>query len=144
MTWFVLIQNQRHSFIFKNTVLYFITNLLVFISLPFRESSLADILEGIPPTFSKKTKPVYAEESSTVTLEVRLVAVPEPELVWYLNGQPLEESDDVVLSDQSDMHSYVSLVTIKSVRKSEHEGVYTVLAKNREGEAKMDIPVKVR
>uniref|UniRef100_A0A8D8SBW9 Titin n=1 Tax=Cacopsylla melanoneura TaxID=428564 RepID=A0A8D8SBW9_9HEMI len=107
-----------------------------------RESSLADILEGIPPTFSKKTKPVYAEESSIVTLEVRLVAVPEPDLVWYYNGRPVDETDDVVVSHGSDMHSYVSVITFKSIQKSD-EGVYTVVAKNREGEAKMDIPVKV-
>lgn len=79
-----------------------------------------------------------------MALEVRLVAVPEPELVWYFNGEPLTETDDLIVSDQSDMHSYVSILDIRAVKKREHEGVFTIVAKNREGEAKMDIPVKVR
>lgn len=43
----------------------------------------------------------------------------------------------------SDMHFYVSTVKINDVVKLQ-EGVYSVIARNREGEAKMDLVLKVK
>lgn len=103
-----------------------------------RESSLADILEGIPPTFSRKPKSQVVNEGSNVQLEVRLVAVPEPELTWLHNGKPIEGA-----TLQSDMHMYNGILTLKKIKKKQ-EGVYTVIARNREGEATLKIHIKVR
>lgn len=108
-----------------------------------RESSLADILEGIPPTFSKKPKAQYVDEGTNVILECRLVAVPEPVITWTFNNNELISEKNVHVVTESDMHMYCSVVSISKVKKSQ-EGKYEVTAKNREGEAKLPIVLKVR
>lgn len=108
-----------------------------------RESSLADILEGIPPTFSKKPKAQYVDENSNVILECRLVAVPEPDIIWTYNGKEIVTEKNVKIITESDMHMYCSVVHITKVQKSQ-EGVFEVIARNREGEAKLPIILKVK
>lgn len=108
-----------------------------------RESSLADILEGIPPTFSRKPKAKLVPLGSDVELEVRLVAIPEPEIQWFLKNKPVVPSANVTIVTQSDMHMYANTMKISKVTRGQ-EGVYTVVAKNREGEASVDIILKVR
>ncbi|CAD6240006.1 GSCOCG00002463001-RA-CDS [Cotesia congregata] len=108
-----------------------------------RESSLADILEGIPPTFSRKPKAKCVDENTDVILECRLVAVPEPEIIWYYEDTKIISKDNVVVATESDMHMYCSVMKIKKVTKKQ-EGRYKVVAKNREGEASIEIPLKVK
>ncbi|KFB36534.1 hypothetical protein ZHAS_00003679 [Anopheles sinensis] len=108
-----------------------------------RESSLADILEGIPPTFSRKPKAQYVDAGSDVLLECRLVAVPEPDILWYYNGVEIESKDNVQVVVESDMHMYCTVVHIKGIDKLQ-EGSYQVVARNREGESSLDIVVKVK
>lgn len=103
---------------------------------------MADILEGIPPTFSRKPKAKIVNDGDNVELECRLVAVPEPEIMWFYQGKPVEPSDRVTVTTQSDMHMYSSIVSINGVKKVQ-EGVYRVVAKNREGQATLDITLKV-
>ena len=50
-----------------------------------RESSLADIVEGIPPTFAQRPQTKAADEGATAELECRFVAIPEAEVTWYHN-----------------------------------------------------------
>lgn len=107
-----------------------------------RESSLADILEGIPPTFSRKPKAVCVDEGRDVELESRLVAVPEPQVTWFCNGKEITTSGNVSVTSQSDIHMYTNIVRIKKIKKSQ-EGSYEVVAKNREGEAAVQLTVKV-
>lgn len=109
----------------------------------FRESSLADILEGIPPTFSRKAKATCVPEHNDVVLECRLVAVPEPDIFWNYNDKEISNTDNLKVDTYSDMHFYVSTVKIKDVKKSQ-EGIYSVIARNREGEAKMDLVLKIK
>lgn len=110
-----------------------------------RESSLADILEGIPPTFSRKPKAQYVDEDTNVILECRLVAVPEPDIIWTFNGEEInvEETKNTRVVTESDMHMYCSVVHITKVKKSQ-EGTYEVIATNREGESRLPIVLKVR
>lgn len=108
-----------------------------------RESSLADILEGIPPTFSKKPRAQCVDENSNVILECRLVAVPEPEVVWLFNGEEIVTQKNVKIATESDMHMYCSVLQITKVKKAQ-EGTYEVVATNREGEARLPIKLKVR
>lgn len=107
-----------------------------------RESSLADILEGIPPTFSRKPKAKYVNEGEDVILECRLVAVPEPEITWYYKDMQITTKENIVVATESDMHMYCSVIKITKVQKKQ-EGKYTIIAKNREGEATIEIPMKV-
>ncbi|KAG8223454.1 hypothetical protein J437_LFUL001947 [Ladona fulva] len=109
-----------------------------------RESSLADILEGIPPTFSQKPKAHVVDEKSDVTLECRLVAVPEPTVKWLFEGKEIVEKESKIsVSTVSDMHMYTSTLKIHKVKKSQ-EGTYEIIANNREGEATVSIVLKVR
>ncbi|KAF5301261.1 hypothetical protein FQR65_LT00961 [Abscondita terminalis] len=107
-----------------------------------RESSLGDILEGIIPTFFKKPTAQCVDEGTDVTLECRLVAIPEPNITWYFNGKPLIAKDNVTIATTSDMHTYSTTVKIKKVKKSQ-EGTYEVRAKNREGDASVTVLLKV-
>nr|XP_031826010.1 titin-like isoform X2 [Nomia melanderi] len=108
-----------------------------------RESSLADILEGIPPTFSRKPKAKYVNEGDDVILECRLVAVPEPEITWYYKDKQITTKQNIIVATESDMHMYCSVIKITKVQKKQ-EGKYTIVAKNREGEATIEIPMKVK
>lgn len=108
-----------------------------------RESSLADILEGIPPTFSKKPKAQYVNEGSQIFLECRLVAIPEPDIAWFFKGEEIIPDDNVSIATESDMHMYCSVLKISNVKKLQ-EGTYTVLAVNREGEASLPIVLKIK
>lgn len=108
-----------------------------------RESSLADILEGIPPTFSRKPRAQCVDQGTNVILECRLVAVPEPDVIWTFNGQEITTSRNVRIVTESDMHMYCSVVHINKVLK-EQEGVYEVIATNREGESRLPIVLKVK
>lgn len=78
-----------------------------------------------------------------MVLECRLVAVPEPEVTWYYRGEVVKSSDTVSVTTQSDMHMYSTMVSMSKVTKGQ-EGVYKVVAKNREGQATLDIILKVR
>ena len=108
-----------------------------------RESSLADILEGIPPTFSKKPRAQCVDEVVNVILECRLVAVPEPDIIWTFNGDEVITEKNIRVATESDMHMYCSVVHISKVKKDQ-EGIYEVIARNREGEAKLPITLKVK
>lgn len=108
-----------------------------------RESSLADILEGIPPTFSKKPRAQYVDEGTQIFLECRLVAVPEPEITWLYAGKKIVPNDRVSIATESDMHMYCSVLKIDNVKKAD-EGTYEVAAVNREGEASLPIILKIK
>ena len=112
------------------------------ISFYFRESSLADILEGIPPTFSRQPKAKCVPVGEDVELECRLVAIPEPDVTWFFNGKQISTEKNVVVRTDSDMHSYSSIVRISKITQTQ-DGNYTVTARNREGDASMTITVKV-
>lgn len=108
-----------------------------------RESSLADILEGIPPTFSRKPRAQCVDENTNVILECRLVAVPEPDIIWTFNGEEISTENNIKIVTESDMHMYCSVVQITKVKKNQ-EGTYEVIARNREGESKLPILLKVK
>merc|ERR1711970_1001568 len=107
-----------------------------------RESSLADIVEGIPPTFAQRPSTKTAEEGSSVELECRFVAIPEAEVRWFFNKTEIKTSQRVVIENQADMHMYCSFVKINNV-KMEDKGTYEVIAKNREGEAANTLTLNV-
>lgn len=52
-----------------------------------RESSVCDIMEGIPPTFANKPTTKTVEEGTQLEMDVRLVAIPEPEIIWKKDGR---------------------------------------------------------
>lgn len=92
--------------------------------------------------FSRKPKPVCVDEGKDLELESRLVAVPEPQVTWFCNGKEIKTAGNVTVISQSDMHMYTNIVHIKNVKKSQ-EGSYEVIASNKEGEASVQLTVKV-
>lgn len=108
-----------------------------------RESSLADILDGIPPTFYRKPKTVCVQEGEDVYVECRLVAVPQPDVQWAFRNKILHSKDNVAMSLEADMHMYTTLLRIKEVKTSQ-EGIYVVRAKNREGSTTVNFMLKVK
>lgn len=108
-----------------------------------RDSSVADILEGIPPTFSKKPKSIYVDEGTDVTVDCRLVAVPEPEVKWVFKKKKITTKENVTITNESDIHMYTTTIKITKVKKTQ-EGIYEIVAKNREGHAKVKFVLKVR
>ena len=96
-----------------------------------RESSLADIVEGIPPTFAQRPQTKSCQEGNATELECRFVAIPEAEVQWFHNKKELDtESKRITIENQADMHMYCSIIRISNVQKSD-EGTYEVCAKNR-------------
>ena len=108
-----------------------------------RESSLADIVEGIPPTFAQRPSTKTAEEGGSVELECRFVAIPEAEVKWFFNKTEIQTSQRVVIENQADMHMYCSFLKISNVSMSD-QGTYEVIAKNREGEATNTLTLNVK
>lgn len=107
-----------------------------------RESSLADIVEGIPPTFAQRPQAKTADEGTNVELECRFVAIPEAEVKWYHNKVEIKSTERISIQYQADMHMYCTFLKITKVAKSD-EGVYEVIAKNREGEATNTLKLNV-
>lgn len=108
-----------------------------------RESSLADIVEGIPPTFAQRPQTKSASVGSSTELECRFVAIPEAEVKWFHNKVEIAQSSNrISIVHQADMHMYCSIVKITNIQK-EDEGIYEVVAKNREGEATNTLELKV-
>lgn len=108
-----------------------------------RESSLADILEGIPPTFYRKPKTICVTEGTDVVVECRLVAVPEPDVQWGFKHKTLVSKENVTIVTESDMHMYTTILKIKEVKRNQ-EGVYVIRAKNREGSTTVNFMMKVK
>lgn len=108
-----------------------------------RDSSLVDIIEGIPPTFSKKPMSIYVKEGSDVTIDCRLVAIPEPEIKWIFKKKKVVSKENVTIINESDMHMYNTTLKIKKILKTQ-EGVYEIVAKNREGQASVKFIIKVK
>lgn len=107
-----------------------------------RESSLADIVEGIPPTFAQRPQTKTADAGTNVELECRFVAIPEAEVKWYYNKVEIKNTERISIQYQADMHMYCSFLKISKVAKSD-EGTYEVIAKNREGEATNTLQLNV-
>ena len=107
-----------------------------------KESSLADLLEGIPPTFAKKPKTKCVDEGSDVTLKCELIAVPEPDVTWYHDRREILTKDNVKVIHDSTKQTYSSTIKITKVKKNQ-EGLYSVVARNREGETREEFILKV-
>ena len=108
-----------------------------------RESSLVDLLEGIPPTFASKPTSRIVEEGTTMELECRLVAVPEPDITWMCNGKKVKETKRISFLVQSDVHMYCHILHIEKVTRKD-AGMYEIIARNQEGEAVNAISVTVQ
>lgn len=107
-----------------------------------RTSSLADILEGIPPIFSKKPISQCIPEETDLEIESSLVAVPEPDIKWYRNGKRISSKGNVSIVSTSETHIYTTILKITKIERKQ-EGRYRIVAKNREGQSSVEFTIKV-
>lgn len=93
------------------------------------DSEMASEKEPTKPSIQLQLRDQTVVEGKTVLLECVIVGQPEPEVIWYRDGEPVKESDDILLLFQGD---HCSLL-IKDVYV-EDAGVYKVVAINCAGE----------
>lgn len=108
-----------------------------------RETSLADVLDGVPPLFSKKPKVKCVDEGTNVLIDCRLVGVPKPEIKWYYEGKEITTSENIKIVTKQEHNTYITVMHINKVLKSQ-EGRYKVIARNPVGETVLPIKLKVR
>lgn len=108
-----------------------------------RQSSFADMLDGIAPTFEKKPKSQSVNEGEDVVIECTLTAIPAPEIVWKLNGKIISSEENVLIINQSENYTYSTTVKITKVKKSQ-EGQFEIIAINKEGNASIEATLSVK
>lgn len=109
-----------------------------------RTPSIADILEGIPPTFTSKPKPKCVPEYTDIEVETTLTAAPKPEIKWYKNGKRVTTKENVTISVTTvEKNVYKTVITIRQIKKKQ-EGRYKVVAKNTEGTSYVEFTLKVQ
>jgi hypothetical protein len=108
-----------------------------------RESSLADVLDGVPPLFSKKPKVKCVDEGTNVLIDCRLVAVPKAQIKWYFEGKEITTAENVKITTKQDQNTFITVLSITKVKKTQ-EGRYRVTATNQVGETVLPIKLKVR
>ncbi|XP_033111500.1 titin-like [Anneissia japonica] len=107
-----------------------------------RESTV-DEPEGLKPAFMQLAKPKSVQEGTKkVVFEFKLIAAPRPQIAWYHDGLPLEESKQYKTSMYADVHLYILTLEILDI-VDDNEGNYKVEAKNKEGEATAVVKLNV-
>lgn len=105
--------------------------------------SLADILEGIPPTFTHKPKPKCVPEDTDITVEATLSAAPKPDIKWYKNGKRVTTKENITITTTTiEKNVHKTVITIKKIKKKQ-EGRYKIVAKNSEGSSSIEFTLKV-
>lgn len=108
-----------------------------------RTPSLADILEGIPPIFTKKPKATCVWEETDISIETTLTASPKPDIKWYRNSKRVTTKDNVTITvTTTEKNVYKTVITIKKIKKKQ-EGRYKIVAKNTEGTSSVGFTLKV-
>lgn len=103
------------------------------------DSELASDLEPTKPDVRLHLQNGVVTEGSPIRLDCVIVGQPEPEVIWYHNGKPVKESEDVQLLFEGDRCSLI----IKEAYL-EDEGTYKCVAINSAGEASSVCELKVK
>ncbi|XP_011705984.1 PREDICTED: uncharacterized protein LOC105461199 isoform X2 [Wasmannia auropunctata] len=90
----------------------------------------SDISKPIVPKFQLSLQDLKIQEGQSARLDCVIVGQPEPEVIWYHDGQPVKESSDFQLLFQGDR---CSLIIHEAFL--DDAGVYKVVAINSGGEA---------
>lgn len=87
--------------------------------------------EGAPPTIAVKLQDVRVTEGQPLKLHCRITGDPNPEIVWYKDGERVEPSDRLQLEQDESGNAYL---TIPSCTLAD-DGIYRVIATNPHGSA---------
>ncbi|KAK6029157.1 immunoglobulin I-set domain protein [Ostertagia ostertagi] len=107
--------------------------------------SSCDVVVKIPdgfmaPTFEKTLQDVSCEEMELLTLPVKILANPPPEITWYCDDKELQHSLNHRLQFDDDTKEY-SLTIVKAYK--EDSGEYRCVARNVIGEAESVCSVRI-
>lgn len=77
-----------------------------------------------------------------VTFEFRLIAAPRPQIQWFKDDQPLEETPRRRMSMYADVHLYILTLELTDIEPDD-EGKYRIIATNKEGKAMASVSLEV-
>lgn len=107
-----------------------------------RESTIEEG-EGIKPAFMTVAKSqVVSAGREKVTFEFRLIAAPRPQIQWFKDDQPLEETPRRRMSMYADVHLYILTLELTDIEPDD-EGKYRIIATNKEGKAMASVSLEV-
>ncbi|KAL3121108.1 hypothetical protein niasHT_005368 [Heterodera trifolii] len=93
----------------------------------------------VPPEFQAVIEDADCNEGDTVKFKAVLTGDPVPEVIWYINGVPLTESEKVRFINEDG----ICLLTIKDVSRH-FDGTVTCQGKNRLGSGSCEARLRVR
>ncbi|EYB87861.1 hypothetical protein Y032_0256g374 [Ancylostoma ceylanicum] len=104
------------------------------------EASVHITKEVAGPQFTEFLKPVRVQEKETVTLSVTVTGVPQPQVSWFKDNQPVEiDNVHVVSKDEGSGHF---TLTIHDTKVTD-VGKYSCKATNEAGEARTEATVNI-
>ncbi|XP_063743984.1 titin-like [Eleginops maclovinus] len=99
-----------------------------------RTSSISSWTENIKPSFTKKLKFQSVLEGEPVELKCKLVACPQPTILWFHNNKSIPKERRRRIGTESKMHLHTTSLFIDCIREKD-AGSYKVMAINTEGSA---------
>lgn len=101
------------------------------------ETQLEEVFDMISPRFTQRLQPVQLMDGEELILPCNVIGHPTPKVQWFRNEQPLEDSQGVSISQETNGRC---VLTISEVFP-EDAGEYTCLAINKIGEASSTVSV---
>lgn len=83
-----------------------------------------------PPAFVKQLKDVFIVEGSCTRFDVKVTGMPEPEVSWYKDGQPVKKDEHIEIIHDEDTSALILMYS-----KADDAGDYTCKAVNEAGDA---------
>lgn len=99
-----------------------------------RTASISSSTENIKPSFTKKLKFQSVLEGEPVEIKCKLVACPQPTILWFHNNKSISKERRRRISSNSKMHLHATSLVIDSIKEKD-SGSYKVMAINTEGSA---------
>lgn len=93
----------------------------------------------VAPEFQATIEYVECDEGEEVRFKSVITGDPNPEIIWFINGKPLSESEKVKFISEDG----ICILTIKDVTRH-FDGMVTCQGSNRLGSASCDGRLKVR
>ncbi|XP_051998795.1 striated muscle preferentially expressed protein kinase-like [Xyrauchen texanus] len=93
-------------------------------------SAKLKVIASIEPLFTRKLDVLEVIEGRNARFDCKVSGTPPPKITWSHFDHPLEESEDIRILKEGGRHSLI----ISHV-SNEDEGLYTVIARNENGQA---------
>ena len=91
------------------------------------------------PQFIEKFNDIEIDEESELTLSVKYIGYPNPQINFFRNGFTIKTSKTITQKEEKNE----SLLTIKNLSKTSHSGVYKCVAINSIGKCEHSAEIKV-